>query len=91
MLDLSPGFLSRLRAMSEAACASPWVRWESLPCVGVDTADCTVIHGECSTGFIGPHTKANHELIVAMRNSFSSLLDEIEQLRSRVKELEAPA
>ena len=80
-MTLSIADIKRLQAMEQAACSAPWTRFMTLPCVGVDTSDCTVIHTECSTGQIGPHTQANHEFIVAMRNAASELLTELLEYR----------
>jgi len=75
--------LKRLKAMSEAACPPPWECFEQMPCCGVSTPDCTVIHTHCSTGEIGPHTKANFNLIVTLRNSAPEIIDTLIQLMEK--------
>lgn len=77
MARLTSAYIRRLLAIESAACPAPWTRFIILPCVGVDTPDCTVIHTESSTGAIGPHTNSNHEFIVVLRNSVKQILTEL--------------
>ena len=81
---LSTAYIRRLQAMEQAACPGPWKRYFASPCVGIETSDCTLIHSHCSTGYVGPHTEANHEFIVALRAAAPDLLKEILRLRAQI-------
>ena len=74
MPEITLAYLKRLSAMEENASVAPWVRFELPPCFGIESSEMCILHVESTTGQLGPRTRANHELIMELRNAAPALL-----------------